>query len=331
MNRLNNMISLALILILGILFTIGGQYFLTVQNLLTISETMAEFGIMALGMMLAIMVSGINLTLGSVCGLTSLIAISLYRAGLPILFCVAIALALSAVMGLVTGFFIAKLKVAPMLLTLTMSMVFTGISYVISEGNAISGFPRSYWFLGQEKIAGLPAQTWLLIIIILLLTILLRHSPWGVKMYAVGHSPTATRCSGVNTDSIIISAYVVGSLLAGISGVIMSSRVATARLDLGNSYLVKSIAAVILGGASMAGGTGTAFGTLLGVTIITMLSNGMNHIGVSAYIQQFILGVLLIIVLVFNSNILPPLYLAIQRHKSARQHDPVTISEGRKE
>ena len=305
MKRLNNYICGALILLLGAFFSIKGEYFLKISNLLSITTTMAEFGIMAYGMMLAIMVSGINLTIGSICGLCSLIIITLYKCGMPILLCVAAALVCSLAMGLITGLLIAKLKVAPMLMTLTLSMLFTGISYVISKGNAISGFPRSYWFLGQESILGIPAQTWLLVIITIVLSFVLRYTAWGTKLYAVGNNPVATQYSGVNTVATVTSAYVVSALLAGVSGVIMSSRVAMARLDLGVSYQTKCIAAVVLGGASMAGGSGTPVGTLLGVTIISMLSNGLNHIGMSPYIQQFILGVILIAVLVLNANVLP--------------------------
>ena len=122
----------------------------------------------------------------------------------------------------------------------------------------------------------------------------------------------------MNIASTITSAYVVSSLLAGISGVIMSSRVATARLDLGASYETKCIAAVVLGGASMAGGKGTPIGTLLGVTIFSLLSNGLNHIGVSPYIQQFILGALLVSVLILNENVLPAVISGIQKRRRAR-------------
>ena len=317
MKRLNNYISIALILLLGIFFSIGGGYFLTYSNLMSLTTTMAEFGIMAYGMMLAIMVSGINLTLGSVCGLTSLLIITMYKGGVPILVSVFIALALTLVMGFITGMFIVKLKVAPMLMTLAMSMLFTGISYVISEGNAVSGFPMSYWFLGQEFILGVPAQTWLLILVTAVMTVLLKCTSWGTKLYAVGNSRTATLYSGVNIDRVTVSAYVVSALMAGISGVVMSSRVATARLDLGNSYQTKCIAAVVLGGASMAGGSGSPIGTLLGVTIMSMLTNGLNHIGVSPFIQQLILGVLLIAVLIFNSNILPNLEQRLANRKAA--------------
>ena len=193
MKKLSQIICAALIVLLMIIFSIGGEHFLNVSNLMSVTTTMAEFGIMAYGMMLAIMVSGINLTMGSVCGLTSLIIISLYKLGVPIGFAVLIALLASLVMGLITGLFISRLKVAPMLMTLSLSMLYTGISYVISEGNAISGFPISYWFLGQESILGVPAQTWLLIIITIVLTILLKRTSWGIKLYAVGNNPTATQ------------------------------------------------------------------------------------------------------------------------------------------
>ncbi len=318
MKKLNQIICAALIVLLMIIFSIGGKHFLTVTNLMSVTTTMAEFGIMAYGMMLAIMVSGINLTMGSVCGLTSLIIISLYKLGLPIGIAVIIALLASMGMGLITGLFISRLKVAPMLMTLSLSMLYTGISYVISQGNAISGFPIGYWFLGQENILGVPAQTWLLVVITVVLTFVLKCTSWGVKIYAVGNNPTATVYSGVNAAATITSAYVVSSLLAAISGVIMSSRVATARLDLGASYETKCIAAVVLGGASMAGGSGSPVGTLLGVTIFSLLSNGLNHIGVSPYIQQFILGALLISVLVLNENILPVLLNSAQKRQDLK-------------
>jgi ribose/xylose/arabinose/galactoside ABC-type transport system permease subunit len=318
MKKLNQIICAALIVLLMIIFSIGGKHFLTVSNLMSVTTTMAEFGIMAYGMMLAIMVSGINLTMGSVCGLTSLIIISLYKLGLPIGIAVMIALLASLGMGLITGLFISRLKVAPMLMTLSLSMLYTGISYVISQGNAISGFPIGYWFLGQENILGVPAQTWLLIVITVVLTLVLKCTSWGVKIYAVGNNPAATVYSGVNAAATITSAYVVSSLLAAISGVIMSSRVATARLDLGASYETKCIAAVVLGGASMAGGSGSPVGTLLGVTIFSLLSNGLNHIGVSPYIQQFILGALLISVLVLNENILPVLLSSAQKRQDLK-------------
>lgn len=318
MKKLNQIICAALIVLLMIIFSIGGKHFLTVTNLMSVTTTMAEFGIMAYGMMLAIMVSGINLTMGSVCGLTSLIIISLYKLGLPIGIAVIIALLASMGMGLITGLFISRLKVAPMLMTLSLSMLYTGISYVISQGNAISGFPIGYWFLGQENILGVPAQTWLLIVITVVLTLVLKCTSWGVKIYAVGNNPAATVYSGVNAAATVTSAYVVSSLLAAISGVIMSSRVATARLDLGASYETKCIAAVVLGGASMAGGSGSPVGTLLGVTIFSLLSNGLNHIGVSPYIQQFILGALLISVLVLNENILPVLLGSAQKRQDLK-------------
>lgn len=318
MKKLSQIICASLIVVLMVIFSIGGEHFLNVANLMSITTTMAEFGIMAYGMMLAIMVSGINLTMGSVCGLTSLIIISLYKLGVPIVAAVIVALLASLLMGLITGLFISRLKVAPMLMTLSLSMLYTGISYVISEGNAVSGFPISYWFLGQESILGVPAQTWLLIIITIVLTLLLKRTSWGVKLYAVGNNPVATEYSGVNTASTITSAYVVSSLLAAISGVIMSSRVATARLDLGASYETKCIAAVVLGGASMAGGSGSPIGTLLGVAIFSLLNNGLNHIGVSPYIQQFILGLLLISVLVLNENVLPAVISGMKMRRRDR-------------
>lgn len=319
MGRINTVILVLLTIILIVAFSFGGEHFLTSNNLSSILETVSEFSIIAYAMMLAILVSGINLTLGATCGLTSIITILLYQSGMSIVLSVFLSLIFALITGMITGLIITKLRVAPMLLTLSMSMVITGISYVLSKGNAISGFPQHYWSIGQEKLIGIPIQAWIMLLITLILSYLLYKTPWGVKLYAVGNNPIAARSSGINTNNVVTSAYAVGALLAGIAGIIMSSRVATARVDLGTSYEVKSIAAAVLGGSSMAGGTGSPTGTLLGVIILSILSNGMNHIAVSAYMQQFVLGLTLIIVLIFNANVLLLLYENLGKLRSKKQ------------
>jgi ribose transport system permease protein/rhamnose transport system permease protein/inositol transport system permease protein len=305
MKKSSFLLLISLLFILIVFFAINSDYFLTAANFLSITEHMAEFGIMAIGMMLTILVAGIDLTVSSVCGLTSLIIITLIRSSVPLPIAIMLGLAASVSMGTLTGLFIARLEIPPMLLTLAMSMLFTGISYVISEGNAISGFPKEYFFLGQGFIGILPIQTVLYFVITVVMAILLKYTSWGLKVYAVGNNVVATRFSGVNVHVVKMSAYMISGLMAGTAGIVMSSRVATARLDLGASYLTNSIAATVLGGTSIAGGEGSPVGTLLGVAVLSMLSNGLNHIGVSAFIQQLIMGLTLITVVVVNSNVTP--------------------------
>ncbi len=305
MKKSNTILLVALLAGLGIYFSIASKYFLSLGNLLSITEHMAEFGIMSMGMMLTILVSGIDLTVSSVCGLTSIVIISVMKAGLPMPAAILTGLCAALLMGSFTGLFVAKLGVPPMLLTLAMSMLFTGISYVICEGNALSGFPEAYYFLGQGEVLGIPAQTWLFTAIVVLMFVLLRFTPWGLKIYAVGNNPKAAQYSGTAVTKVVMSAYIISGLLAGVAGVVMSSRVASARLDLGSSYQTNCIAAAVLGGTSISGGEGSPVGTFLGVTILSMLSNGLNHVGVSSFIQQLIIGVTLVTVVIINSNLLP--------------------------
>lgn len=307
MKRSNAILLVVLLAALGTYFSISSKHFLSLENLMSITEHMAEFGIMSMGMMLTILVSGIDLTVSSVCGLTSIIIITVMKSGAPMPIAILVGLCAALLMGTFTGIFVAKLGVPPMLLTLAMSMLFTGISYVICEGNALSGFPESYFFLGQGEILGIPVQTLLFAIIVLVMFIVLRFTPWGLQIYAIGNNPKAARYSGTAVMKVTMSAYIISGLLSGIAGVVMSSRVASARLDLGSSYQTNCIAAAVLGGTSIAGGEGSPIGTLLGVTILSMLSNGLNHVGVSSFIQQLIIGVTLVAVVVINSNILPVL------------------------
>ncbi|GAB6085037.1 ABC transporter permease [Alkaliphilus crotonatoxidans] len=275
--------------------------FRSIGNLLAVTQQMSELGIMAIAMTVVIITSGIDLSLGSIAGLTTIVIASCYGATGNILLSIVIGLLVSILCGAFNGFIVARIGVPALLVTLGGQTLFKGISLVISKGNAISIFPESYYVIGQEYIGPIPIQTIIFFGLAFLLSIILKKTPWGQSVYFIGNNPTATKFSGIRTEKVLFLVYTLSGLLAGISGLVISSRVATARADLGAVYVLQSVAAAVLGGTNIAGGSGNIGGTVIGVSIFAVLGNGLNHMGVSPFMRTLFMGVALIVVLVINN------------------------------
>lgn len=266
-------------------------------NIISITQQMAEFGIVAIGMTLVVLTGGIDLSLGSIIGLTTIIIASIYAKTGNIIVAITCGVLVSMCCGLLNGILVAKIGVPALLVTLGGQMLFKGIALVISKGNAMSQFPESYFFIGQNYIGLIPVQTLLLIIISIIIYLVLKKTSYGNNVYSFGNNPTSVKFSGIRTENVVILTYVLAGILAGIAGIVLSSRVSTARADLGATYVMQSVAAVVLGGVSMSGGKGSVLGTVIGVCIFAVLGNGLNHLGVSPFMQTLVLGLSLITVL----------------------------------
>lgn len=294
-----NYILLALTLLALCAFTASqSKYFLKVNNLLSVMSQMSEIGIMAIGLNFIIISGGLDLSAGYICALSTIIAAILMVNGVPVFFTIIITLICSILMGAFNGFMISKFKLPPMLLTLGTSYLFQGIAMVPSKGSSISGLNPDYFFFGQGKVFGvIPFQIVLYAVLLVCAYLLLNKTSWGLRVVAMGNNTTACRFSGIGIIPMSISVYALGGLMSGISGIVISSRVATARPDLGNSYLMQCVSAVVLGGTSIAGGEGNIPGTILSVAIFATISNGFSLMGISAFIQQIVLGLLLITIM----------------------------------
>jgi ribose/xylose/arabinose/galactoside ABC-type transport system permease subunit len=270
-------------------------------NLLAVTQQMSELGIMAIGMTIVIITSGIDLSLGSIAGLTTIIIGSTYAATNNIVLSIIFGLVVAMLCGALNGLIIARIGVPALLVTLGGQTLYKGIALVISKGNAISKFPESYYFIGQGYVGPIPFQTIIFIILAITISIILNKTPWGQSVYYMGNNPVATKCSGVRTGKVLFLVYMIAGLLAGISGWVISSRVATARADLGAVYVLQCVAAAVLGGTNIAGGSGKIIGTVLGVSVFAVLGNGFNHMRVSPFMQTLLMGVALILVLLINN------------------------------
>jgi ribose transport system permease protein/rhamnose transport system permease protein/inositol transport system permease protein len=300
--RSHELILLLFFIGLIIIMSLLSPSFLTIDNLLSVTQQMSEFGILALGVTVIIITSGIDLSVGSIAGLTTIVIAMSYGWSGSLVAAILLGILAGALCGAFNGVLIAKIGVPPILVTLGTMTFFNGIALVLSKGNAISDLPEEFYFVGQGYLFGnIPVQTVIFLVLAILTSLLLSKTPWGRRVYAVGNNSVAAVFSGVQVDKVLLYVYIFAGIMAAISGWIISSRVSTARADLGAVYVMQSIAATVLGGTNIAGGSGTIFGTVIGVSVFAVLANGLNLIGVSPFAQNLLMGLALIVVLLINN------------------------------
>ncbi|NLJ86010.1 MAG: ABC transporter permease [Firmicutes bacterium] len=329
-NKKEYMLCGVLAIIVIIMSILSPDRFLSLYNLQTMAFQLPEFGIIALGMMIVILTGGINLSITSGSALAGIMAAFILSGrvmvgasiGMSIALAIGVILVTSVLLGLLNGFVVAYIGVTPILVTLGSKTLYEGISMWLTKGGAISNFPEAYYWFGNESIIGIPVPMIIFIIIALITYVLLEKTPWGTRVYMVGSNPTAAVFSGINIKRVLMQVYVYSALMAGLAGVIMLSRYNSAKVDLGSSYLLQSVAAVVLGGTNIAGGSGKVFGTVIAVAILQVISSGLNILGVNRFIIDMITGAILIAVLTLN--------IISNRRESRRKSDEtVLVAENR--
>lgn len=282
--------------------------FLTATNLQSMAFQIPELGIMALAMMVVILTGGINLSLtyvASLSGITMALVISnLYSSGadpaVSIVLGLVAGLAMVLGCGLLNGFLVAHLHVSPILATLGTMMLFEGIGLNLTEGRAISGFPESFSVIGNGTVAGIPISLIIFIVIAIVAWLVMERSPWGTKLHMLGSNETAVSYSGVNVKKQLMQVYLLSAVFCFLATLVMTARYNSMKVDYGSSYLLQSILAVVLGGASIAGGYGKVFGTVVAVFTLQIVSSGLNIFGLNRFFVDIVMGCLLIAVLALN-------------------------------
>lgn len=297
-----NLGTIVALIILIVFVSVLNPAFLQVNNLLNLMRQLIINGFIALGMTFVILTGGIDLSVGSTLALTSAIFAGLLQGGMPTILAILIALGLGLILGLVNGILITKGKLAPFIVTLATMTIFRGLTLVYMDGRPIAG-PKddfAFQFLGKGQFFGIPFQVILFIIAYLILWILLTKTSYGRKIYAVGGNEKASFISGIKIDKIKILVYVISALMAVLSGLVLTSRLNSAQPTAGSAYEMDAIAAVVLGGTSMTGGSGSLTGTLIGILILGVLNNGLNLLGVSSFYQQIVKGVVILIAVLID-------------------------------
>jgi len=276
-------------------FSYRSARFSTPDNLQTIAVAAAPFALIALGQTLVILTGGIDLSVGSIIALSAMSAAATVK-GHPerLWLCVLVAMVVGLAAGSINGFLVSKVNVPPFIATLGMLTTASGLAYVIGHGAPINGLPTDFGKIANNQILGLQIPVVVMIVGIIAFALMMTRTSYGMRIYAVGGNPVAAQIAGVKTGRVLFSVYALSGLLAGLSGVMLASRVISGPPNLGEGYELDAIAAVVIGGASLLGGRGSVWGTALGLLLIQTLNNGLDILVVPAYWQSVIKGVLIV-------------------------------------
>ena len=303
MKYMSELTTVIALIILMAVITIINSNFLTANNLLNLLLQVTSNALIAFGMTFVILTGGIDLSVGSILSLSSALTAGLLGSGMPVTLAILISLILGCILGMMNGLLISYGKLAPFIVTLATMTIFRGATLVYTNGNPITkGLSDTFLFqfLGQGYIVGIPFPVIIMFIVFIVLYVLLHKTAFGKSVYAIGGNEKAAYISGVKLNKVKIIIYSISGIMASISGLIITSRLSSAQPTAGASYEMDAIAAVVLGGTSLSGGKGRILGTLIGALIIGVLNNGLNIIGVSAFWQQVVKGVVILIAVLID-------------------------------
>ena len=283
------------LIVLFVALSIASPYFLTANNLASVARQTAVFNTMALGMTIVIVSGGIDLSVGSILGLSGLIGTMALERGYPIGIGVLIGVAAGTLCGFSNGLMVTRLRIPPFVVTLGTLGIFRGLALIFSNGLPVHKIPAGFSFLGEGNLAGVPFVLWMLVICAVAVHVVLEHTRLGRYAFAIGSNRIASIYAGIPVSFHVTSVYAIGGALTGLAGMIEASRLMTGQPTAGQGYELQAIAAVVIGGGSLNGGEGSVVGTLIGAFIMGLLSNGADLLNISNYWQQVIIGSVIIL------------------------------------
>jgi ribose transport system permease protein len=291
----NHTILLMILTFMMVFFTLQSPYFLTTNNLLNILIQISEVGLIAIPMTLVIISGAMDLSVGSILGLSAVTLGMSYQAGADIFTAMGLALLVGLLCGALNGILIAKYQMQAIVVTIGTLVMLRGLVYVVTEGKPISGYPDVFYLLGQGAILGIPINILFLIMMFGFGYILLNRTIFGRYIYALGNNEEAVRFSGVVVSRVRFFTFLFNGLISAVAAIFLVSRLASAEANSGQNIELDVITAVLIGGTHIFGGRGSLVGTLIGLLIIGTLRNGLNLMGVSVLFQTVILGILILI------------------------------------
>jgi len=299
--RHETVLALLVIIALATLAGLSDRFF-TAENLLNQGRLMAEVGLVALGMTFVIVTGGIDLSVGSILGLTAILfGVFWQNVGMPLPVAMVAALASGTLAGVGNGLIITRFKVPPLIATLATLALYRGLAEGISQARSVRGYPEWFFFFGQGETLDVPVQLWVLAIATAICAVILALTPFGRATYATGANEVAARFSGIRVDATKLWIYGGTGFLAALAAIIFVSRVTTTRSDMGTGLELDVITGVVLGGTSIFGGRGTIIGTALGLILIQALKNGLALSGVKGDGTIVVIGIVLIIAILVSA------------------------------
>ena len=286
---------LAALLIMCLFFSVFGNNFLTQTNVVNLLRTCATNCYLAIGVQMAIILAGIDLTGGALAALTGVVCVMTFEnAGLPIWMGIVVGVLIGIVVGMANGIIITYTGIHPFVVTLAMQSICRGAAYLLANGSPVTTTNRSFSAFGSGSLGVVPLPVVYMTIFLILDFFLLNKTRTGRHIYAVGGNETSARFSGININKIKILVWTISGAMAGFCGVVLAARLSSGQPSTGEGYETDPIAAAVLGGTSFFGGTGTVGGLIIGVLIIGLISNGLNLMHVNSYWQYVLKGVIII-------------------------------------
>jgi len=295
-------IVLAFVLLLAVLSLLSPS-FLTLSNLLNIARQVSINAILAAGMTFVILTAGIDLSVGSVLAYAGAVMAGLLASGRPLGLAIAAGLAIGALLGLIDGVVVTRGKVQPFIATLAMLTIARGATLVYTDGRPITGLPDAFVWLGAGDVGRVPVPVIIMALVFLLSHLILTRTVLGRYVYAIGGNKEAARLSGVNVIFYETLVYAISGVLSAVSAVILTARLNSAQPTAGVGYELDAIAAVVLGGTTLAGGEGSIGGTLLGAFIIGVINNGLNLLNVNPFYQQVVKGAVILLAVLLDRRL----------------------------
>jgi len=289
-----------LIVVLAVVFSLTTERFLSMSNLTNLLLQLAGTAICAIGMTMIIITGGIDVSVGSMLGMSSVVAGKLLMGNAPVLLVVLAAMGVGLLMGLTNGSLIAYGKVPPIIVTLGMLNIIRSLLFQLLGGRWISGVPPAIRVIGLGRWLGIPISMWIAVLLILFFSYFLNSRPLGRAIYALGNNPEAARVSGVNLARTTLFVYALTGVLVGFAGLIYVARTGIVQTNTGTGFELEVIAAVVLGGTSILGGKGTVIGSLLGAFLVGIIKNGMILLNVPALSEGLVIGALILISVVID-------------------------------
>jgi ribose transport system permease protein len=294
--------GLIVLLILFGALTLWSEQFLTVNNLENLSRQVAIYGIIAVGQLLVILTAGIDLSVGSVLGLAGCVTAELIVHGTGVPVAILGGLGVGAAIGVFNGVLVAHAKLPPFIVTLGMLGIARGAVLVLTEASTVQPLPDSFAKIanGSDRFVGLPNLLWMLIVVVVVTAFVLRRTVFGRYIYAVGSNPESARLAGVPVTRVLVAVYAIAGFLAAVGGVLLASRLNAGIPTGGTGYELNAIAACVIGGASLFGAKGGAYGAAAGAIIVGTLQNGGNLKNIDPFYLQIIIGALILIAVAFD-------------------------------
>jgi len=283
------------LILLFVALTIASPNFFTSTNLSSVVRQTAVINIMALGMTMIIITGGIDLSVGAILAMGGVVGTMAMEKGMSIPVGVLVGVLTGLGCGLANGLMITQLRIQPFIVTLGTLGIFRGTTLIMTNGLPVHQVPDRFSYIGEGNLLGVPFVLWVLVACAVITHILLEHTRLGRYTFAIGSNREAAVYAGIPVNFHTTAVYAIGGALTGLAGMIEASRLMTGQPTAGQGYELQAIAAVVIGGGSLQGGEGSVMGTLVGAFIMGLLSNGSDLLGVSPYLQQAIIGAVIIL------------------------------------